>query len=149
MEIKPRLFAVFLLSSSLCLFSCSNDDPAVTTYTITAAVFEKDSLGNYIDLNVDLTFYSNIECQTWTRTALADAHSNDSHLHYNAAANVSYDPNTVTFNWTEYGPEIDQASIDATCAAGVDGVVKSVNNTDYYQDKPNVYLKIINVVENS
>ena len=54
----------------------------------------------------------------------------------------------TTFSWTEYGPELDQESIEMTCGAAAVGVNKTVNNLSYYQDKPNLYLKIINVVEN-
>lgn len=130
---------------SLSFGSCNKSD----SYTITVEAYTKDGDGNYIATGNELIFYSDQECQTWSRTAAGDTqHSMDSHLHYNAAANVSYDNETTTFHWTEYGPEIDQESIDATCSAGVDGINKSVNNTTYYQDKPDLYLKITNVVEN-
>jgi hypothetical protein len=72
----------------------------------------------------------------------------NTHLHYNAAGDVSYDNNSITFSWTEYGPEIDQASIENTCSNGANGVNKTVNDNSYYQDKPNRYLKIISVLEN-
>jgi hypothetical protein len=124
--------------------SCSKNK----TYSITVGVFEQDSLGNYNSTGNDIVLDSDMECQTWSRTAQADSHSASSHLHYNAAAGVSYDSDAVSFTWTEYGPELDQAAIESTCSAGVDGVTKTVNDQTYYQDKPTVYLKIIDVVEN-
>ncbi len=54
------------------------------------------------------------------------------HDHFNAADETSYVDDV--FTWTEYGPEHSQEDIDATCAAGEDGVTKSVNSTDYYED---------------
>ena len=137
-------FVLSLIASTTAFTSCNKEDSAKYSITVSAYTLDGD---NYIYTGNDIIFNSNEECQTWSRTAAADAHSTDSHLHYNAAANVSYDNSTSTFNWTEYGPEIDQASIDATCNAGTDGAVKSVNNSTYYQDKPNLYLKITNVIE--
>lgn len=54
----------------------------------------------------------------------------------------------TTFSWTEFGPELDQESIETTCSDAIGGVNKTVTNSSYYQDKPNLYLKIISVVEN-
>ena len=118
-----------------------------TTWTITVEAFTLDN-NTYTTTGKKLIFDSKEECQIWSRTAEGDTHNSDSHLHYNAAADVNYNNNTVTFTWTEYGPEIDETSIENTCSNGVDGVTKTVNNTSYYQDKPNLYLKIISVVEN-
>ena len=134
------------------IISCKKDDTTnsinSTTYTITVGAFTMDGSGNYVATGNELIFDSHQECQTWSRTAPADAHSTTTHLHYNAAANVSFDYSTTTFNYTEYGPELDQAAIETTCEAGVNGVDKSVDNASYYQDKPNIYLKITSVVEN-
>ena len=134
--------AVFVLSIS----SCNKSDSG--SYTITVGAYTQDSLGNYIFTGNELIFDSNEECQTWSRTAPGDSHSSSSHLHYNAAANVSYDNSNTTFSWTEYGPELDQESIETTCSYATGGVNKTVSNSSYYQDKPNLYLKIISVVEN-
>lgn len=100
----------------------------------------------YTDTGVELVFASEGECQTWSRTAQGDGHDSESHQHFNAAANVSFDSEAMVFTWTEYGPELDQASIEATCSAGVDGFTKTVDDSSYYQDKPNLYLKITDVV---
>jgi hypothetical protein len=62
-----------------------------------------------------------------------------------AAASISYNHTDTIFSWTEFGPELDQSAIDATCSAGLNGKSKTVNTTSYYQDKPNVYLKITRV----
>ena len=119
------------------------------TYTITIGAYTLDNSGNYIATGNFLVFNSYDQCQIWNRTAGADAHFSFSHLHYNAAADVFFDNITTTFSWTEYGPELDSVSISATCAAGLLGVNKTVNKTSYYQDKPNLYLKIDTVVQNS
>lgn len=134
------------------LYTCSKDDDTTsnetdTTWTITVGAFTIDN-GSYIATGNELIFDSKEECQTWSRTARADNHNPNSHLHYNAAANVSYDNNSNTFSWTEFGPELDQTSIENTCSNGTNGVNKTVNDYSYYQDKPNLYLKIVDVVEN-
>ena len=137
-----------ILSLAIITFSfgaCSKADSG--DYTITVGAFTKDESGDYVDTGNTLIFNSTEECQTWSRTAGADAHDAESHLHYNAAAAVSFDSKKTEFTWTEYGPELDQSSIDATCASGTDGVTKTVDDSDYYQDKPNLYLKITNVEE--
>lgn len=130
----------------VCFSSCDKSDAG--TYTITVGAYTKDSLGNYVFTGNELIFNSNEACQTWSRTASGDAHSSSAHLHYNAAANVSYNSTDITFSWTEYGPELDQESIETTCNNAIGGVNKTVDNTSYYQDKPNLYLKIISIVEN-
>lgn len=134
------------------LLGCSKDDSGVeeinsTSWTITVGAFSLNN-GIFTALGNELIFDSKEECQVWSRTAQGDNHNSNSHLHYNAAADVSYDNNLIIFSWTEYGPEIIQASIENTCSDGVNGVSKVVNDYNYYQDKPNVYLKITNVVEN-
>lgn len=133
--------------------ACTKEDESVTeendntSWTITVGAFSLDS-GVYNAIGNEFIFDSKEECQIWSRTAQGDIHDSNSHLHYNAATDVIYDNNSTTFSWTEYGPEIDQDSIENTCSAGVNGVNKTVNNTSYYQDKPNVYLKITKVEEN-
>jgi len=134
------------------LYTCSKDDDTTsnetgTTWTITVGAFTLDN-GSYIATGNELIFNSKEECQTWSRTARGDNHNPNTHLHYNAAANVSYDNNSNTFSWTEFGPELDQTSIENTCSNGTNGVNKTVNDYSYYQDKPNLYLKIVDVVEN-
>lgn len=127
--------------------STPTDDDTTTTWTITVGAFTLED-GEYIATGHELIFDSKEECQIWSRTAPSDIHSSSSHLHYNAAADVSYDATSKTFSWTEYGPEIDEASIESTCESGVNGAQKTVNDNSYYQDKPNLYLKITDVVEN-
>ena len=150
--IKKEIFRVSLAITLLIGFSsCSKDEEIKTsedhsTYTITIGAFSLDN-GTYTSLGKELVFDSKASCQTWSRTAQGDGHESNEHLHYNAASNVSFVSSNTTFTYTEYGPELDQATIEATCAKGANGVTKTVNNTSYYQDKPNVYLKIIKVVE--
>lgn len=139
---KTSLVLLMVCGVLLGFSSCKKDK----NYTVTVGVFQLSN-GTYTDTGNSLTFVTQDECQTWSRTAQADNHSSSEHLHYNAAINVSYDESSKTVTWTEFGPELDQASIDNTCAAAVDGVTKSVNDTDYFVDK-NIYLKITNVVEN-
>jgi hypothetical protein len=147
---KPFFSSVIPIGIALLVLtgfsSCDKSDSE--SYLITVGAFSLDSIGNYIFTGQELIFASVGECQTWSRTAVGDSHSAGSHLHYNAASNVSYDNGTTTFSWTEYGPELNQESIEATCDAGNNGANKTVNNSSYYQDKPNVFLKITNVIEN-
>ena len=110
---------------------------------ITVGVFSENN-GVYVPTGSELVLDSKLECQTWSRSALADGHSDASHLHYNAASNVYYDNTDSTISWVEYGPELDQCSINSACDRGVGGVSKSANTATYYQDK-NVYLKIISI----
>ena len=79
---------------------------------------------------------------------MPDLHNSSNHLHYNAASNVDYNSVDTILIYTEYGPELDQNAIENTCATAVGGVTKTVSNNTYYQDKPNVYLKITEVVKN-
>ena len=150
MKKLTKSFTITVLMLSL--FACSKDDDSITnetdtTWTISIGAFTLDN-GTYTATGNELIFDSKEECQIWNRTAEGDNHNSNTHLHYNAAANVSYDNNSKTFLWTEFGPEIDQASIENTCSNGANGVNKTVNDNSYYQDKPNLYLKIINVTEN-
>ncbi|MBL4648507.1 MAG: hypothetical protein JKY03_02165 [Aureispira sp.] len=145
-------FIALLFALSLITIACNktkNDPvttPIITTpgFTITVGAFSENN-GVYTALGNELIFDSSEECQTWTRTAQSDAHNSATHSHYNAAANISYNHTDTIFSWTEFGPELDQSAIDATCSAGVNGKNKTVNTTSYYQDKPNVYLKITRV----
>jgi hypothetical protein len=148
---KNKLIILITIILMINLLACTKDDVADeendnTTWIITVGAFSLND-GIYTALGNELIFDSKEECQTWSRTAPGDNHDSNSHLHYNAAANVSYDNNSTTFSWTEYGPEITQTSIENTCSNGANGVSKTVSNNSYYQDKPNVYLKITSVVE--
>jgi hypothetical protein len=141
-------FVALLFIVSLINTACdkTQNDPVITTpgFTITVAAFSENN-GVYTALGNELIFDSSEECQTWSRTAQGDAHNSATHLHYNAAANISYNHTDTIFSWTEFGPELDQAAINSTCSAGRNGKNKTVNTTGYYQDKPNVYLKITKV----
>jgi hypothetical protein len=111
---------------------------------VTVGVYTMGGDGSYTDTGIELVFEVGVECQTWSRmTMMGDMVDPDPHLHYNAADDTSYDG--TTFTWTEFGPEHDQAGIDATCAAGMNGATKSVNATDYYEDHDGVYLRIKSV----
>lgn len=141
---KRILIVAFALPLGLLNCTKSTD----TTFTITVGAYTLDTSGNYEFTGNELVFHSHEECETWSRTAPPDAHSSTSHLHYNAAADKNYDPGTTTFSWTEYGPELDQQAIETTCSAGIDGASKTVDNQNYFQDKPNLFLKITSVIEN-
>ena len=130
----------------------SKDDTAETTSPpevteVTIGVYTKDEQGNYQDTGKTLFFEVGVSCYSWTRQSMPhDEIGNleaidDTHDHYNAGDNTSYIDGV--FTWTEYGPEHTQGAIDETCAAGVDGVVKSVHADDYYEDHGGLYLRII------
>ena len=55
------------------------------TYTIGASL---DNFGSYIATENFLIFYSNYQCQIWSRTAGEDAHFSSYHLHYNASDDI-------------------------------------------------------------
>jgi hypothetical protein len=140
------ILAILLFITTIVHLGCNKpeEEPDKDAYTITVSAFSLSN-GVYTALGNELVFDSKEECQTWTRTAQGDAHSSAAHLHYNAAANISYNSTDTIFSWSEFGPELDQAAIDATCSTGLNGVNKTVNTSSYYQDKPNVYLKITKV----
>ena len=128
--------------------ACSKEEDANEgTFTITVSAFSLNN-GIYEYTGNDLDFQSEGDCQVWSRTAMPDQHSSSNHLHYNAASNVDYNSLDTILIYTEYGPELDQNAIENTCATAVGGVTKTVSSTTYYQDKPNVYLKITEVVKN-
>ena len=153
------LINIFFLLTTIIFISCKQEDDEdvtpdtttttddsnnttdeVGTKTITVGVYLLEG-STYTDSNKDLVFTTRDACQSWSRTAQADNHSNTSHDHFNAAKSVSYDDATSTITWTEFGPETTQESIDATCTAGEDGATKTANTTGYSQDK-NFYLQI-------
>ena len=129
----------------------STDDTATSTEVqyVTVGVYTKDDQGDYIDTGKTLFFEVGVECYSWTRSS--QPHESignleaveEVHDHYNAGDNTSYVDGV--FTWTEYGPEHTQENIDTTCAAGVDGVEKSVTAEAYYEDHGGLYLKIIAV----
>lgn len=142
---KALVIAALMVS----LLSCKKEDESSSnsTWTITIESFTLDN-GTYTTTGKELVFDSKEECQIWNRTAQSDSHDSNAHLHYNAAGSVSYENSSITFSWTEYGPEIDQATLENICSNEDNGVNKTVNDNSYYQDKPNLYLKIVSVVEN-
>lgn len=143
------LFAIVLIFSGCKKEEEENVDPTnndTASYTVTVGVYILNG-STYEDQNKDLTFVTQEDCQSWSRTAQGDGHNSASHDHYNAAKSTSYNSDTETITWTEFGPELDQSSIDATCSAGNNGATKTANKTDYSVDK-NFYLKIKSVVEN-
>lgn len=115
------------------------------SYTVTVGVFVLNG-SSYEDQNKDLVFETQGACQSWSRTAQADNHSSSSHDHFNAAKNTTYDLETETITWTEFGPELDQSAIDQTCEDGSSGATKTANKTEYSEDK-NFFLQIKSVVE--
>lgn len=151
-----RYFPFIILASLIIFIGCSKDEeepePAPTSssttdksYNVTVGIYILNG-STYEYQNKDLVFDTQEACQSWSRTAPADKHSSSAHDHFNAAKNTSYDPTTETITWTEYGPEIDQSSIDATCENGSNGVTKTANKTEYTADKK-FFLKIKSVVE--
>lgn len=158
MKTKDRLslpllsFKIITMACIILFVGCNDEDEeeepttSETSYSVTVGVYILNR-STYEDQNKDLVFETQEACQSWSRTAQEDDHSTSSHDHYNSAKNTTYDVNTETITWTEFGPELDQASIDATCDNGSDGATKTANNTSYSVDK-NFYLKIKSVVEN-
>ena len=147
-------FTSIILACLLIFMSCSKDDDEIEptntstsdkSYTVTVGVYILNG-NTYDDQNKDFVFDTQEACQSWSRTAQGDKHSSSSHAHFNAAKNTTYDPSTETITWTEYGPELDQISIDATCENGSNGATKTANKIEYSADKK-FYLKIKSVVE--
>ena len=111
--------------------------------TVTLGVFTLQD-GTYTDTGRTLVFDVGVACFTWTRKAQPHDEYLTVHDHYNAADETSYIDDTIT--WTEYGPGHSQEEIDATCAAGKDGTVKTANSTTYSSDHGgNIYLRITKV----
>ena len=100
------------------------------SYTITAGVYTLTE-GEYVDKGKILTFDSHAECQVWARDAQADVHSDKVHDHWNAAGDVHYDDVNRVFTWTEYGPELDAGTVEGLCVNKVDGVTKTIDETNY------------------
>ena len=122
-------------------------DHAIGSHTIIAGVYTLTD-GDYIDTGRILTFDSHAECQVWSRSATADEHSDETHDHWNAAGDVFFDEINRTFTWTEYGPELDYETVEQLCLDKEDGVTKTIDETNYYKDKTNLYLRIISIEEN-
>ena len=127
-------------------YSCEKETNSEDSYTITIAAFELVN-GIYTNTGNTITFNSVGDCQTWSRTSNDTIHGNNgSHLHFNAAKNVNYNAADSIISYTEFGPELSQEDIDAVCSNNSqNGVDKVVTASSYYQDKPTLYLKIINV----
>lgn len=140
---KAYLYLTLLLIWSITSCDNNTDDNG---YTITISAFELNN-GVYTNTGNSIILNSTDACQTWSRTSLDTIHGNNgAHLHYNAAKEVNYDAQNTSISYTEYGPELSQEDIDAVCSTNASGgVSKTVNSSAYYQDKPNVYLKITNV----
>jgi hypothetical protein len=106
---------------------------STTSTCVVVGIYTQASDGSYTDENKDLTFTVGATCESWSRLAPADSHDTESHLHYNAHRDSTYTGGV--FEWFEYGPEINQADIDATCAAAQGGAKKTATSTTYTPDK--------------
>ena len=80
-------------------------------------------------------------------SADSDEHNESAHTHYHAVSNAWYDRYSKTLNWTEYGPTIDEATVEEMCQMGSGGLSKSASSESYTQDGE-IYLKIISVESN-
>jgi hypothetical protein len=123
----------------------TNAPPPVTTTTVTNVTvqgYTNDASGGFIAAGDPLVYEVKAGCQTWTRQASGVGNDTISgpHTHYNAATDVTFANGTVT--WTEYGPEHSQAEIDATCAAGTGGVVKTANDSGYTEHQTGLFLRV-------
>ena len=125
---------------------------------ITVGIFRRTGDESYVQAPVNpFVFEVGVPCQSWSRRVTMPSPMDsiqEEHDHFNAADEVTYDGTTIT--WLEHGPEHSQEEIDATCAAGVDGALKTANGTDYTFDGNmgmmndegewiGFYLKIISV----
>ena len=121
-------------SSEACDDEPAGDDGSGTPTALTLGVYELVD-GCYVDQGIDLTFAFGVACDSWSRTTKKpDDFSDESHLHYNAADDMTYDQ--VTFTWTEYGPEHSQQDIDELCASGAGGTSKEASWTGYVEEPP-------------
>ena len=145
-KILSSLASIFI---AVYLSAQNTDDTnhAIGSHTIVAGVYTLTD-GDYIDTGRILTFDSHAECQVWSRSATADEHSDETHDHWNAAGDVFFDDINRTFTWTEYGPELDYETVEQLCLDKEDGVTKTIDETNYYKDKANLYLRIISIEEN-
>jgi hypothetical protein len=139
-EHQPGLF--LRVSSTT---NSTTNPPPVTTNTITHVTvqgYTNDALGGFIAAGEPLVYEVKAGCQTWTREARGGGMDTISgpHTHYNAATDVTFVGGTIT--WTEYGPAHSQAEIDATCAAGTGGVVKTANDSSYTEHQPGLFLRV-------
>lgn len=148
--LSPSLLPIqiLILACTLLFVGCSKEEDPTSdqAYTVTVGVYILNGT-TYQDQNKDFIFETQVACQSWSRTASGDTHNSAAHDHYNAAKNTTYKASTETITWTEYGPELDQTSIDATCENGSNGATKTANKVDYTADK-NFFLKVKSVVEN-
>lgn len=123
--------------------------PATDATVVTVGVYTQDDPDCYVDTGKTLVFEVNASCHVWTRTSQGHDINGDLeavdgvHDHFNAGDDMSYVDGV--FTWTEYGPEHNQEAIEATCANGEAGVVKSVTATDYFEDHGGLFLRIIDV----
>ncbi|NQX83063.1 MAG: hypothetical protein HRT66_13875 [Flavobacteriaceae bacterium] len=157
MKTKNRLtlsllnLKTIIMACIIMFIGCNKEDEKTESttsgksYSVTVGVYILKG-SSYEDQNKDFVFDTQEGCQSWSRTAQEDKHSSSPHYHYNSAKNTTYDISTQTIKWTEYGPDLDQVSIDTTCEKGSNGIAKTANNADYSADK-NFYLKIKSVVE--
>lgn len=133
------------------LIGCEKEeDPSVSkiklddsSKTITVGIFYKSN-DEYISTGKKLYFNSKTECQSYIRNAEADNHSSITHLHYFSAGSVYLNESDTIFVWTEYGPQMNQASIDHYCNNKINGIKKEISTKDYYKDN-NSYLKILRI----
>ena len=120
--------------------SGSSDEAAGTIdgITVEVGIFKRTGENSYEQLpNNPFSFTVGERCQSWSRRVTQPSPMDSiqtEHDHFNAADEVSWNSETRTITWLEYGPEHSQDEIDETCAAAQDGAFKEVNDTDYYFD---------------
>ncbi|MDC0369072.1 hypothetical protein OAN13_05185 [Opitutales bacterium] len=123
-----------------------NSHQHLESFTITVGEYTLEN-GEYIYSGVDRNIMTNVHCDVFSLSADSDEHNESAHTHYYAVSNAWYDRYSKTLNWTDYGPAIDEATVEEMCQMGSGGTYKSASSESYTQDGE-IYLKIISVESN-
>jgi len=123
-----------------------NPHQHLESFTITVGEYTLEN-GEYIYSGVDRNITTNVHCDVFSLSADSDEHNESAHTHYYAVSNAWYDRYSKTLNWTDYGPAIDEATVEEMCQMGSGGTYKSASSESYTQDGE-IYLKIISVESN-
>ena len=144
-----RILGCSILALTACAGTSGGDTAGDGTTFVTVGAYELVD-GDYVDRNADLTYEVGATCQIWSRTSQEhgnpppEGHEGE-HDHWNAADASTYVDGA--FTWTEYGPFLTEAEVDAACGAGTDpSDPKTVTAEEYTEFQPGLFLRIKDVV---